>query len=59
MKGEISRDVMNAYMVVVEEALAAPIEKIEDVTHVFVCGGMGSISTRIFLGFYLHLQRLN
>ncbi len=56
--GEIQQDVMNAYMVVVKEAIDA-IENIQDITHVLVCGGMGSISTRIFLGFYLHLERLH
>ena len=54
--GEIQQDVMNAYMVVVEEAIDA-IEIVQDITHVLVCGGMGSISTRIFLGFYLHLRK--
>ena len=55
--GEIQQDVMNAYTVVVQEALDA-IENVQDITHVLVCGGMGSISTRIFLGFYMHLQSL-
>ena len=55
--GDIQQDVINAYMVVVKEAIDA-IENVRDITHVLVCGGMGSISTRIFLGFYLHLQNL-
>lgn len=49
---------MNAYMAVVNKVLVA-IEKIQDITHVFVCGSMGSISTKIFLSFYMHMQCLN
>lgn len=56
--GEIQQDVMNAYMVVVQETIDA-IENVQDVSHVLVCAGMGSISTRIFLGFYLYLQSLH
>ena len=46
----IPRHVMNAYMVMVEEA----IEQLPDpdtVTHVFMQGGVGSIPAAIFLGF--------
>jgi diaminopropionate ammonia-lyase len=46
----IPRHVMNAYMVMVEEAL----EQLPDpdaVTHVFMQGGVGSIAAAIFLGF--------
>ena len=46
----IPRHVMNAYMVMVEEA----IEQLPDpdtVTHVFMQGGVGSIAAAIFLGF--------
>ena len=46
----IPRSVMNAYMVMVEEALAQ-IPALEAVTHVFVQGGVGSIAAAIFLGF--------
>lgn len=43
----IPRDVMNAYMVVVEEALAM-VPSVEDITHVLVCGGVGSIAAAVF-----------
>ncbi|KAJ5294441.1 hypothetical protein N7508_009262 [Penicillium antarcticum] len=55
--GEISQSVINAYMMVVDEAISA-IENVHHITHVLVCGGMGSISSRIFLGFYQHFQNL-
>ncbi|KAG5929977.1 hypothetical protein E4U42_003631 [Claviceps africana] len=54
---EIPQYIMNAYMVMVQETISA-IDNIQDITHVFVCGGMGSISTAIFLGLYLHIQGL-
>lgn len=47
----IPQDVMNAYMVVVEEALSM-VPSLETVTHVFVCGGVGSIAAAVFMGFY-------
>lgn len=47
----LPRHVMNAYMVVVEETLAQ-LYAIEDITHVFVCGGVGSIAAAMFLGFW-------
>jgi diaminopropionate ammonia-lyase len=43
----IPQNVMNAYMVVVEEALQA-IPAVENITHVFVCGGVGSIAAAVF-----------
>lgn len=52
----IPQDVMNAYMVVVEECLTM-LPKVEDVTHVFVCGGVGSIAAAVFLGFYKRFQK--
>lgn len=54
--GEIQQDVMNAYVVVIKEILEA-IPNVQDITHVLVCGGMGSTWSRIFLGFYLELTR--
>lgn len=53
----IPQDVMNAYMVVVEEALSM-IPAIDKVTHVFVCGGVGSIAAAVFLGFYARFQEI-
>ncbi|TRX99010.1 hypothetical protein FHL15_000352 [Xylaria flabelliformis] len=47
----IPQDVMNSYMVVVEEALGM-LPSLTDITHVFVCGGVGSIAAAVFLGFY-------
>lgn len=47
----IPQNVMNAYMVVVEEALQM-VPAVNDITHVFVCGGVGSIAAAIFLGFF-------
>lgn len=47
----IPQDVMNAYMVVVEEALSM-LPNLETITHVFVCGGVGSIAAAVFMGFY-------
>ncbi|KAF2966323.1 hypothetical protein GQX73_g7277 [Xylaria multiplex] len=53
--GDIPQHVMNAYMVVLEETLAL-IPKIDHITHVFVCGGVGSIAAAIFQGFYTRLR---
>ncbi|KAG5999788.1 hypothetical protein E4U43_001862 [Claviceps pusilla] len=55
---EISRDIMNSNMMVVQETTSA-IDNVLDITHVFVCGGVGSISTAIFLGLYLHIRDLD
>ncbi|GAW16612.1 hypothetical protein ANO14919_060450 [Xylariales sp. No.14919] len=52
---DICKNVMNAYMVVVEEALAL-ISNVDRVTHVLVCGGVGSIAAAVFLGFYTRLR---
>ncbi|KAL4907186.1 hypothetical protein BDW74DRAFT_189717 [Aspergillus multicolor] len=49
----IPRDVMSAYMVVVEETLAALpglALQLASITHVFVCGDVGSIAAAVFLG---------
>ncbi|PYI21340.1 tryptophan synthase beta subunit-like PLP-dependent enzyme [Aspergillus violaceofuscus CBS 115571] len=55
--GGIPQNVMNAYMVVVEEALRMlPAEAA--ISHVFVCGGVGSIAAAVFLGFMLRHQSL-
>ncbi|KAF4943363.1 hypothetical protein FSARC_14939 [Fusarium sarcochroum] len=53
----IPQNVMNAYMVVVEETLQA-IPVVEDITHVFVCGGVGSIAAAVFLGFYTRFSQI-
>ncbi|MGP3934784.1 diaminopropionate ammonia-lyase [Nonomuraea sp. KM88] len=45
----IPRNVMNAYMVMVEEALSQ-VPDLSAVTHVFMQGGVGSIAAAIFLG---------
>lgn len=47
----VPQDVMNAYMVVAEEALGM-LPSLETITHVFLCGGVGSIAAAIFMGFY-------
>lgn len=52
---DIPQHIMNAYMMLVEETVSA-IDDVQNITHVFVCGGMGSISTVIFLGLYFHIQ---
>ncbi len=46
----LPRHVMNAYMVMVEEALEM-LPDPNQITHVFVQGGVGSIAAAIFLGF--------
>ncbi|KAM0540808.1 hypothetical protein ACHAPJ_013496 [Fusarium lateritium] len=53
----IPQNVMNAYMVVVEEALRE-IPAVEDITHVFVCGGVGSIAAAVFLGFFTRFSQI-
>ncbi|KAI0543252.1 tryptophan synthase beta subunit-like PLP-dependent enzyme [Xylaria digitata] len=53
--GDIPQHVMNAYMVILEEALVS-IPKVHHITHVFVCGGVGSIAAAIFQGFYTRLR---
>ncbi|KAL3298011.1 diaminopropionate ammonia-lyase [Colletotrichum asianum] len=53
----IPKTVMNAYMVVVEETLQT-LPRAGDITHVFVCGGVGSIAAAIFMGLYKHFQKL-
>lgn len=53
----IPRDVMNAYMVVVEEALTM-LPSLRDITHVFVCGGVGSIAAAVFLGLYKRFREI-
>ncbi|KAE8321167.1 tryptophan synthase beta subunit-like PLP-dependent enzyme [Aspergillus sergii] len=52
---DIPQHVMNAYMVVVEEALNA-IPVLDRITHVFVCGGVSSIAAAIFQGFYTRIH---
>lgn len=47
----LPRHVMNAYMVMVEEALEM-IPELEKITHVFMQGGVGSIAAAVFMGFY-------
>ncbi|ETS75447.1 hypothetical protein PFICI_12391 [Pestalotiopsis fici W106-1] len=49
------QDVMNAYMVIVEEALSM-IPAVDKITHVLICGGVGSIAAAVFLGFYTRFQ---
>ncbi|KAJ6178234.1 tryptophan synthase beta subunit-like PLP-dependent enzyme [Penicillium mononematosum] len=52
---DVPQHVMNAYMVVLEEAVAL-IPRLDRISHVFVCGGVGSIAAAIFQGFYTHLR---
>ena len=49
-KSPLPRYVMNAYMVMVEEALAQ-LPDVNKITHVFAQGGVGSIAAAIYLGF--------
>ncbi|MEY9178860.1 diaminopropionate ammonia-lyase [Bradyrhizobium sp. USDA 326] len=49
-KEQLPRYVMNAYMVMVEEALGQ-LPDVDQVTHVFVQGGVGSIAAAIYMGF--------
>lgn len=51
----IPRNVMAAYMVMVEEALEQ-IPELEKVTHVVMQGGVGSIAAAVFLGFQTRLK---
>ncbi|KAH0421798.1 hypothetical protein CcaCcLH18_13202 [Colletotrichum camelliae] len=53
----IPKTVMNGYMVVVEETLQM-LPCVGDITHVFVCGGVGSIAAAVFMGLYKHFQEL-
>lgn len=53
----IPQNVMNAYMVVVHEALSM-VPSVEDISHVFVCGGVGSIAAAVFLGFYQRFRQI-
>ncbi|CAG8088687.1 unnamed protein product [Penicillium olsonii] len=53
---DVPQHVMNAYMVVLEEAVALT-PQLDHISHVFVCGGVGSIAAAIFQGFYTHLSR--
>jgi diaminopropionate ammonia-lyase len=46
----LPRHVMNAYMVMVEEALDA-LPDVSKVTHVFMQGGVGSIAAAVYMGF--------
>ena len=54
-KSPIARYVMNAYMVMVEEALDQ-IPDLRSITHVFMQGGVGSIAAAAFLGFQQRLK---
>jgi diaminopropionate ammonia-lyase len=49
-KSPIPRYVMNAYMIMVEEALSQ-VPDLGKVTHVFMQGGVGSIAAAVFMGF--------
>lgn len=51
----IPHHVMAAYMVMVEEALEQ-VPELDEVTHVFMQGGVGSIAAAVFLGFYSRLK---
>ena len=54
----LPKDVMNAYMVMVEEAIAQ-VPDLSEVTHVFMQGGVGSIAAAIYLGFEKHFSADN
>ncbi|KAJ5357018.1 hypothetical protein N7517_011627 [Penicillium concentricum] len=54
---DVPQHVMNAYMVVLDEALSM-IPAVDKITHVFVCGGVGSIAAAIFQGFYKHFHEI-
>ncbi|XSC47543.1 diaminopropionate ammonia-lyase [Bradyrhizobium sp. RDT10] len=56
-KSPLPRYVMNAYMVMVEEALAQ-IPDVDQITHVFAQGGVGSIAAAIYLGFLRRCKAL-
>ncbi|GAB7358590.1 hypothetical protein MBLNU230_g2650t1 [Neophaeotheca triangularis] len=51
---DVAQHVMNAYMTVVHETISE-LPSLNEITHVFVCGGVGSIGAAIFQGFYTHL----
>ncbi|KAI0098091.1 tryptophan synthase beta subunit-like PLP-dependent enzyme [Nemania sp. FL0031] len=53
----IPRDVMNAYMVVVEEAMDM-VPSVKNISHVLVCGGVGSIAAAIFLGILTRFREI-
>ena len=52
---DVPQHVMNAYMVVLEETLST-LPAVDKITHVFVCGGVGSIAAAIFQGFYTNFR---
>ncbi|KAI1265013.1 tryptophan synthase beta subunit-like PLP-dependent enzyme [Xylariaceae sp. FL1019] len=54
--GDTPQHVVNGCMVVVEETLTL-IPNDHHITHVFVCGGVGSIAVAIFQGFHTLLHR--
>ncbi|WP_278407877.1 diaminopropionate ammonia-lyase [Pseudomonas rhodesiae] len=54
----LPRHVMNAYMVMVEEAIAA-VPDLSKITHVFMQGGVGSIAAAVFMGIALRLGEQN
>jgi diaminopropionate ammonia-lyase len=45
----LPRHVMNAYMVMVDETIAM-LPRLDQITHVFMQGGVGSIAAAVFLG---------
>lgn len=47
---EVPRNVMNGYMVLVEEAYSM-VPDAHNITHIIMCGGVGSIAAAVFLGF--------
>ncbi|MEJ8852878.1 diaminopropionate ammonia-lyase [Variovorax rhizosphaerae] len=51
----LPRHVMNAYMVMVEEALEM-VPDVDKVTHVFMQGGVGSIAAAVYMGFAQKIQ---
>lgn len=53
----IPQNIMNAYIVVVEETLQM-IPAVEKITHVFVCGGVGSIAAAVFLGLFTRYSQI-
>lgn len=52
---DIPQNVMNAYMVVVDETLSR-LPAVDQITHVFVCGGVGSIAAAVFQGFHTYFK---
>ncbi|KAK1140328.1 hypothetical protein N8T08_010463 [Aspergillus melleus] len=55
---DVLQHVMNAYMVVLEEALSI-IPAVDRITHVFVCGGVGNPDAPSFKGFIVVCDRCN